>query len=125
MAGRNTKLTPETQALICNAIRAGNYNVVAAEYGGINEKTFYAWMKQGEAAKSGIYYEFCKAVKKAEADAETQRIARISKAGADGTWQADAWWAERKFPERWGRQVQDVNHSGGVTIRVEYVDTDT
>jgi hypothetical protein len=117
--GAKNKLTPETQDKICNALRAGNHAKVAAEFGGVSETTFFRWMQEGEAATSGAKREFWEAIKKAEADAEVQRVARIAKAGQDGVWQADAWWLERKFPERWGRQIQDVNHGGTVTVKVK------
>lgn len=117
--GAKSKLTTEAQEKICNALRAGNHAKVAAEFGGVAETTFFRWMQEGEAAASGAKREFWEAIKKAEADAEVQRVARIAKAGQDGIWQADAWWLERKFPERWGRQIQDVNHGGAVTVNVK------
>jgi hypothetical protein len=64
------------------------------------------WMKKGESASSGAYVEFLEAVKKAEAEAEALRVSRISKAGKEGNWQADAWYLERRYPERWGKRIQ-------------------
>jgi len=116
-----TKLTPETQEKICNALRAGNHAKVAAEFGGVSESTFYGWLNKGEAANRGIYRKFLESVKKAEADAETVRVARISQAGQSGVWQADAWWLERKFPERWGRRVQEITGAGGGPVEVKSV----
>jgi len=116
MAGAKQKLTDAIQEKICQAVRLGNNNVVSAAYGGISETTFYRWIKEGQAAKTGSKRLFWEAIKKAEADAEVGRIARISAAGASGTWQADAWWLERKFPERWGRTVQSVEHSGKINV---------
>jgi uncharacterized Fe-S cluster-containing radical SAM superfamily protein len=62
--GRPSKLTPEVQEKICNAIRAGNYYEAACAYAGIDYSTFRRWMIKGEKAKKGKYHEFCEAVKK-------------------------------------------------------------
>ena len=120
--GRPTKLTPEVQAIIVEAIEKGNDKTVAARLAGIGESTFYAWMERGEQAKSGVFLEFREAVKKAEAEAEQHFVGVIKAASAD-TWTAAAWWLERKYPERWGRKErQQIEHEGGVTIRVVYED---
>lgn len=50
------------------------------------------------------YIAFAEEVVKAEADAEVIRLARISQAGQEGAWQADAWWLERKLPDKWGKK---------------------
>ena len=118
-AGRKPKLTPEVQAAICQAIRAGNYNGVAANYAGIGESTFYLWMAQGEQAKSGPKLEFLEAIKKAESDAETRNVALIETA-ANQSWQAAAWWLERKHNERWGRKErQEVTGEKGGPIQIQ------
>ena len=122
---RPTKLTPDTQRRICDAIRAGNYQDIAAQHAGITAATFYNWMVKGEAGK-GQYLEFFDAVKKAQADAEVRNIAIIGSA-AEKTWQAAAWLLERRNPDRWGnkekRELTGAN-SGPVEIRVVYEDED-
>lgn len=115
MAGRPTKLTLEVQEKICDAIKGGNHQVVAAAYAGIGESTYYAWLERGVKNKSGEYVEFVEAVKKAQADAETRNVLLIQTAAKE-TWTAAAWWLERKYPDRWGRVVQDVRLSGNVSV---------
>lgn len=100
---RPTKLTPELQEKICQAIRAGNYIETAAAYAGVNKSTLYDWLKRGGRAKSGKYKEFSNAVEKALAEAEVRDVFIIGKA-AEENWQAAAWRLERKFPDRWGRR---------------------
>jgi transposase len=102
MAGRPTKLTPQTQARIVQAIVGGNDITVAAAYAGIGKTTFYEWLERGRKAKTGPFAAFADAIQKAQADAETRNVALIAKAAQDGTWTAAAWWLERKHPERWG-----------------------
>jgi transposase len=83
------------------------------------------------------FSEFSDAIKRARASAETVFVDRIKKAGEGGAilsvekttrlakdggeivsekivysqpqWQADAWYLERSYPDRWGRIRQDVN----------------
>ena len=67
-------------------------------------------MNRGEAAKSGLHFEFFDAVKKAEADAEVGMVAVIKKASAD-TWTAAAWWLERRRFKDYGKK-QYTEHAG-------------
>ena len=114
---RQSKLTPETQKKIVDAISEGNYLETAAAIGGVTYTTLNNWMKKGESTSSGAYVEFLEAVKKAEAEA--LRVSRISKAGKEGNWQADAWYLERRYPDRWGKRVQEVTGKDGGPL--EYV----
>lgn len=101
---RPSKLTPELTELIVLAIRAGNYSKVAAEMAGIGETTFYRWLELG--AKEGAkkeFREFRESIKRAEAEAEVRSVALIRQAADGGTWQAAAWYLERKHGDRWGR----------------------
>ena len=114
MRGRKTKLSPELQGKICSAIRAGAYDSVAAQAAGIIWETFNRWMKKGEAARSGQFFEFYTAVKKAAAERELRNAAIISKA-ANESWQAAAWMLERTAPERYARieKQQITGRDGG------------
>ena len=110
--GRPTKLTPETQKKIVDAIKAGNYMETAAAYAGINKETLHRWLKEGERAKSGKKREFSNSVQKALAEAEVRDVVTIGKA-AEQNWQAAAWRLERKFPARWGRKDKmNLEHTG-------------
>ena len=103
--GRRSKLTPERQRLICKALREGHFIETACQLGGIDKSTFFRWVEQGERQPSGEKSEFCDAVKKAMADAERKAVDQVHKAARDGTWQAAAWFLERRYPGRWGRRV--------------------
>lgn len=127
MPGRPTKLTPQVQARIVQAIVGGNDITVAAAYAGIHKAQFYRWLEKGEQQQQGIYRAFRDAIEKAQADAETRNVALIAKAAQDGTWTAAAWWLERKYPERWGRKERhEVTGKDGkdLVIRVVYADVD-
>ena len=115
MAGRKSKLTPERQQKIVELVAAGNYQNVAAHCVGIDETTLSRWLKMGSEQSSGPYYEFRQALKEAEAQSEAVRIERIATAGQTGNWQADAWYLERRYPDRWARRErQDLTLKGSV-----------
>lgn len=125
MAGRRSKLTPELVQAFTDALVEGNCIETAAALAGISHTTYYRWLEAGRKAKAGAFWEFCEAVKKAEAKAEADRVRRIQTAGKDGNWQADAWWLERRRPERWGRRERhELSGLGGeaITILVKYAD---
>lgn len=102
------------QARIVNAIAGGNYNVVAAQYAGISQTTFYRWLEEGERARSGAKREFWEAIRAAEAQAEVRNVLLVEAAAAT-EWRAAAWMLERKHFERWGRKEQ-TQHSGSIQL---------
>ena len=59
------------------------------------------------------YFQFFQAVKRAEAEAEAAAVLHIKKAASEGTWQAAAWYLERKYKDRWSRQ-DSLKHEGSV-----------
>lgn len=95
----NKKLIEEASKLIA----AGNYVETTCRYLGISKETWYRWFRTGEQQKKGIFRDFYDAIKKAEAAAEARNVAIIQEA-AKTTWQAAAWFLERKYPERWGKK---------------------
>lgn len=119
---RKTKLTKDLQDRIVMAISAGNFAKVAAEMVGIGETTFYRWMEEGaEPNGRKLYREFRESVKRAEAQAEVANVARIRQAADGGTWQAAAWYLERKHSERWGRKdkiAQEISGPNGGSVAI-------
>ncbi len=108
---RRSKLTPETQKRICDALVMGATYELASKYAGIHYDTLREWMNTKPA--------FSDAVKEAEGRAVIGWLAKIEKAASDGNWQAAAWKLERRYPRSYGRVVQEQQHSG--SIRVEFV----
>ena len=86
-ARKATKRSPQREQAILNALRLGNTRRAAAAYAEVSHETFYRWLAD---------LPFRDAVEKAEADAETRFLGQVAKAAADGTWQAAAWWLERR-----------------------------
>lgn len=88
--GRPTKATDARIAGLLNALRAGNTRSAAAAHAEISRQTFYRWIEEDET--------FRDSVEKAEADAEVRFAAQVAHAASTGTWQAAAWWLERRRP---------------------------
>ena len=117
MAGRPTKYNKEVVQRITQALRAGNTRRASCAYAGISEDTLAVWLKD--------IPEFSDAIKKAEGDAEVRNVAIIQKA-ADTTWQAAAWWLERKHKAEWSSRVEQTGADGqAVKVIVEYADKAT
>jgi hypothetical protein len=116
--GRRPKLTPALQERLIDALVAGNYIETACVYSGLGISTYYKWIEQSNkpnARKDLI--EFREAVERARAEAEVRNVSAINKI-AKTNYQAAAWWLERSFPKRWGRQ-QSVELTGsGASINV-------
>jgi transposase-like protein len=108
-----------------NYISQGNYVNVVCNYLNINESTFYTWInrakKEEEEGKNTIYTKFHKAIKESEAVAEMRHLQNILKTAQDGTWQASAWYLERKHKQRWSAK-QEVEYTGDNIIKVRITD---
>ena len=100
------KLTPEVKARLLQAIQLGTTYEMACQYAGISVDSFANYRKNSD---------FSAEVKRAEAAGLVGWLARIEKAANEGEWQAAAWKAERRYPQTYGRRVQEV------TGRVEVV----
>jgi transposase len=110
--GRPTKFTPEVRAIILEAIEAGNYFNVAASVAGVSYKVFREWVRRGasDAPDDAQYRAFRLAVKRAEAEAHRKMLEHVTTA-APTTWQAAAWYLERKYPKQWARRDPDPTPS--------------
>lgn len=112
-------------------ISRGNYAVVACEKCGIDKKTYYNWINQGEKDETNgvesLFSHLIHSLKKASSQAEDLMVQRVrsaalpgvikevTKIDADGgvstekvktggEWLAAATFLERRHPERWGRK---------------------
>lgn len=98
---RPTALDDLVSRRICEAIEKGNTREMAARSAKIAESTLYSWLRRGRAGESP-FAEFSENLKKAEAHAEGESVGIIREAASKGTWQAAAWFLERRYPKRWG-----------------------
>lgn len=114
-----TKFDSDTCHKIIQLLEQGNYRKTAAAVAGVDETTLLRWIKRGRESKSkGKYYQFYQSVKKAEEKAKAYHLQQIRKASENGSWQASAWYLERKHPQEWGRQ-QRIDMKADVKSKVE------
>jgi hypothetical protein len=92
---RNTKLTDARVEAILNALRTGCTRRAASAVGGISHTTLYDWMKNDLTLAT--------AVERAEGEAEATFTAIVAKAAVT-SWQASAWWLERRKYMDFGRR---------------------
>lgn len=84
---RNSKMTDARVEAILNALRQGCTRRAAAAVGGISHQTLYNWM-DADLTLVG-------AIERAEGEAEATFTAIVAKAAVT-SWQASAWWLERR-----------------------------
>lgn len=110
-----SKLTPELQEKFCDAIENGDSILGACGYVGIDESTYYKWMKKAEEAKGRTkFVKFKECVDKAKAKALHNFEQVITRASTEH-WQAAAWMLERRHPNMYGKKDKieaDVTHKG-------------
>jgi len=123
--GLPRKILDETiRDRLIQAIKLGAFIEHACIYAGINSSTFRLWRKH---AQSGLepYKSFWEEVQQAESESIVRRIARIEKAGLDGSWQADAWILERKYPDKFGKRDHlkvEADPNAPVEVELQWAD---
>lgn len=81
--------------------RTGINDKDIAAYIGVRPETFSRWINE---PKTELQSQLRQALKKAEAEAKAAALSKIQKAGMEGgSWQALAWWLERKFPHEFAK----------------------
>lgn len=101
-----TKYSKEITEEICKYIEAGNTQHDAATLVDISDETFHQWKNNRP--------EFAEALKKATTKSKNRNIQIIQRA-AITTWQAAAWWLERRFRDEYAlKQFHDL--SGNLNV---------
>jgi hypothetical protein len=103
------KFSPDVQQRICDAIALGATYDLAAKYGGVTYETFNEWRKHKPS--------FSEALQEAEGRAAIGWLTKIEHAATQGTWQAAAWKLERRYPDEYGRTVQQLQGKDGGPIQ--------
>lgn len=115
---RPSKLTPESHAVIVDAILHGSTYKDAAESAGVDYNTFNEWMKKGAEAKSGTYREFNEAVSIANAECAKNMVRVIQSAAAKGDWKAALEWLKRRRRSDWGDNVDVTSAGQALTVKI-------
>ena len=99
---RKSKYSQAIQDKLCEFVRNGITIKSMCQAVNIGERTYYDWMRDNS--------QFSQAIKKAEGERDYNvksiAIHTMIQAMLDGTWQAAAWWLERKFPSEF-KNVQE------------------
>ena len=112
--GRPSRLTPDVQELLVQAMRAGAAKTSAAKFAGISHQTILNWQdraNQGEPEYVALFDE----LEKAEGAFVIRALAQIADAARKGQWTAAAWTLERRYPEEYGRRLVEQKHTGTIT----------
>ncbi len=110
-AGRPTMLRdPERQAIL-DAIKIGCPYSDATESVGVSYETFKGWMRQARkdkaARKHSIFTQFALEVKQAGAEFVKNGLKRLEEQAAK-TWQTQCWLLERRRPEEFAENRQEI-----------------
>lgn len=123
-----TKCDEQLIADVCKVLEAGNFLSAALEFVGITGRTFNYWFERGEieiekiaagempSQKEKTFVQLVNKVRRARSSAEVRSVMLINTAAKDD-WRAAAWYLERSKPERWGRQVKTIEHSGTIKVK--------
>jgi len=109
-------------------IRKGNYAVTACNLVGIDEKTLWNWVQQGEADNllgvDSLYSHLIQSIKKAEAEAEAKLVEVVREsAEIKREWIPAITFLERRHPDRWGRKDRTrVDITETKRIQITHVD---
>ena len=105
--GRKSKYSPQLQIALCQWLKKGCSFKDACAMEGISYETFRTWQSEKSV--------FSVAIKKAEVECKVARIQTVLKA-SDKSWQAAAWWLERRYGDEYGRIVKEEKPTNVVTI---------
>jgi hypothetical protein len=97
---RPSKYTPERVEKLTTALALGATHRLACQYAGVSEASFERWRK----SKAG----FAEALREAEARGAIGWLAKIEAAANAGDWRPAAWKLSHRYPEAYGRKVQDT-----------------
>ena len=87
---------------------------------GVNQSTFYRWLKDGEDAKSGVKRALCTELKKAESEYKRSLLTTIKSAAMSRAqyWTAAAWLLERKYPMEYGKMERKAEESDNAPVQL-------
>ncbi len=111
---RPSKYNEQISKAICDRLQTGSTRTAAAEAVEIDSKTFARWMKSNVL--------FCRAVTRAEAEAECRMAALLMNAAVNGEWRAAESWLKRRRRAEWGdTQEVEISGTGGGPIKITEV----
>lgn len=113
---------------LADYLKQGLYMREACALAGVSRDSVYSWLRQGSKdRKEGNdtpEARFSDIIKRAMAEAESDAISAVRAAGKNPAfWQAEAWFLERRYPDKYGKRDRvALEHSGQMGIGVASVD---
>jgi len=108
--GRPSAAITDVQRLhkLLTKVADGNYIETAVRSAGFARQTLYNWKEQATAGNLSAI-ALLDALEKAQADAESDAVTDVRKAGKAGPqyWAASMTRLERRHPDRWGKRPED------------------
>lgn len=120
---------------LLEALRKGHYVDEACEYARMSRQTYYRWIREAEAAddkhergetltqrETEVRY-LRDMLKEAEVSGQNLALDKIHEAIDAGTWQAAAWFLERRN-KKWSNRTEVTGSNGGPveTVSVDELD---
>lgn len=109
---RKAEINKHKRERLLQALRAGNTREASCAHAGLASRTVRRWLERGGAHARAMEQDAALApteqsklwedVQLAESAAEVMMVALIQRHAAT-TWQAAAWWLERRRPQDYGR----------------------
>jgi len=109
------KYSPERVEEICKYISEGLSQKDAAILSGIGESTLYYWKSESKENPSPLSEKdrlaLLESLKRAEAENKRRHIINIDTA-SNKSWQASAWWLERKYKDEFAVRSEVTGGDG-------------
>ena len=106
--GRPSKKTPEREALLLEAFELGASQTLACKIAGLSPALFRDWRDSDP--------DFAARVEAAEGKAGLEALRTLREAMANRTWQAAAWFLERRFPSEYGRDRKEPEANAELAV---------
>lgn len=100
-----SKYNEKVHETIVEAVLKGNSKTIAFRLAGVHPDSCFLWLKMGRE-RPDEYPEYAKLeedIEHAIALCASEKVAAVKAAADNGTWQAAAWWLERRLPQEYGR----------------------
>lgn len=109
--GSRSAYTEEKHLAIIEGLLAGNSRSNAFKLTGLHVDSVFEWLRKGRERPEEYpqYVQLLADIEFAEATFESDQVGIVKAAADAGTWQAAAWWLERRKPQEWGRH-ETVRH---------------
>lgn len=126
--------SPKVKRLL-EALALGDFVQEACQYAHISQATYYRWLQEGQPLQDRFdageeltereeeVRVLAEALREAELKGQHAALSIIRKAAQDGTWQAAAWFLERRN-KKWSNRTEITGADGGpvTTLTVDEVD---